>query len=218
VSSPTVASDSSLSAEPQEIRRYNLFERIVHWEVTITFIALMLSGMALAYPRLAWLSSLFGGGQTMRAAHPWIGIAFTVGVLAMLIVWAKPMLLERGDRQWVRRLRVYTREGHNGLDTGRFNAGQKGYFWFVVILSVLLLLTGLPLWHTSLLGTRWREWARLLHHACYLLMLAGFIVHVFMSTVFLPGTMSSMTTGKVTRRWAAWHHSRWYRDQTSEDQ
>jgi cytochrome b subunit of formate dehydrogenase len=32
-----------------------------------------------------------------------------------------------------------------------------------------------------------------------------------MSTVFLPGTMSSMTTGRVTRRWAAWHHPRWFR-------
>ena len=36
----------------ERIQRYNLFERIVHWTVAITFIALMLSGLALAYPRL----------------------------------------------------------------------------------------------------------------------------------------------------------------------
>jgi formate dehydrogenase subunit gamma len=217
LSAPSVASDSSVSAGPGEIRRYNLFERIVHWEVTITFIALMLSGMALAYARLAWLSALFGGGQTMRASHPWIGVAFTVGVLAMFVVWVKSMLPEQGDLQWLRRLRSYIRDGHTGLDTGRFNAGQKGYFWTVLVLSVVLFLTGLLLWVTSLLDARWREWARLIHQASYLLMLAGFIIHVYMSTVFLPGTMSSMTTGKVTRRWAAWHHPRWYRQQTSED-
>jgi formate dehydrogenase subunit gamma len=218
VSAPIVAKEDTLPAEPLEVPRYNLFERIVHWEVTITFVALMLSGMALAYPRLAWLSALLGGGQTMRASHPWIGIAFTVGVLAMLIIWVKPMLIERGDREWVRRLRVYTRDGHNGLDTGRFNAGQKGYFWFVVVFSVVLFLTGLPLWFPSLLGASGRQWARLLHHISYLLMVAGFIIHVYMSTTFLPGTMSAMTTGKVTRRWAAWHHPRWYREQASVDE
>jgi formate dehydrogenase subunit gamma len=217
VSAQSVDSDSSVAAEPQVIQRYNLFERIVHWEVTITFIALMLSGMSLAYARLAWLSVLFGGGQTMRASHPWIGVAFTVGVVAMFVVWLKSMLPERGDMQWLRRLRAYIRDGHTGLDAGRFNAGQKGYFWTVVFFSVVLFLTGLPLWVTTLLDARWREWARLFHQASYLVMLAGFIIHVYMSTVFLPGTMSSMTTGKVSRRWAAWHHPRWYRKQASKD-
>ena len=37
----------------------------MHWTVAITFIALMLSGLALGYPRLYWLSGLFGGGQTI---------------------------------------------------------------------------------------------------------------------------------------------------------
>jgi formate dehydrogenase subunit gamma len=217
MSAPSITRQTNASTEPEEIQRYNLFERIVHWEVTITFVALMLSGMALAYARLAWLSALFGGGQTMRASHPWIGVAFTIGLVAMFVVWVKPMLAERGDRQWLRNLRSYIRDGHTGLDTGRFNAGQKGYFWSVVILGVLLFLTGLPLWVTTLLGPRWREWARLIHQACYLLMLAGVIIHVYMSTVFLPGTMSSMTTGKVTRRWAAWHHPRWYRAKESKD-
>jgi len=202
---------------PGEIRRYNMFERVMHWEVAITFIALMLSGMALAYPRLAWLSGLFGGGQTMRAAHPWIGVAFTVGVVAMFVVWVRHMLPERTDLQWFRRLGMYLREGHNGLDIGRYNAGQKGYFWSVVFLGVVLVLTGLPLWFTSLLDAHWRQWARLIHHACFLMMVAGFIVHVYMSAVFLPGTMSSMTTGKVTRRWAAWHYPRWYRTKASKD-
>lgn len=198
--------------EPAVISRYNLFERIVHWEVAITFIALMLSGMALAYPRLAWLSGLFGGGQTMRAAHPWIGVAFTVGVLAMVVVWARDMLFGRGDGMWVRRLGRYSREGHAGVDVGRFNAGQKGYFWVVVALAVILFLTGLPLWYPSLTTAGWRQWARLIHHTAYLVSVGGFIIHVYMSTVMLPGTMSAMTSGTVTRRWAAWHHPRWFRE------
>ena len=204
---------SLLIPEPQEITRYSLIDRIVHWEVAITFIALMLSGMALAYPRLAWLSGLFGGGQTMRAAHPWIGVAFSVGVLAMLVLWVGDMRFRRGDGQWLRRMGRYSREGHTGLDVGRFNAGQKGYYWGVIVMSLLLLLTGIPLWYPWMLSTGWNQSARLVHHVAYLVMVAGFIIHVYMSTALLPGTMTAMTTGKVTRRWAAWHHPRWFREQ-----
>jgi formate dehydrogenase subunit gamma len=209
-----VATERAVAVEePAEIRRYSLWERLLHWEVAVTFVALMLSGMALAYPRLAWLSGLFGGGQTMRASHPWIGVAFTVGIVAMLLLWARDMRVERTDRIWVRRLRTYIREGHSGVDVGRFNAGQKGYFWFSVVFGIVLFVSGLPLWFPSIASAGWREAARLVHHASYLLMVAGFIIHVYMSTVLLPGTMSAMTTGRVTRRWAAWHHPRWYREQ-----
>jgi formate dehydrogenase subunit gamma len=207
---------SVLIPEPQEITRYSLIDRIVHWEVAITFIALLLSGMALAYPRLAWLSGLFGGGQTMRAAHPWIGVAFSVGVVAMLVLWARDMRFRRGDGAWMRKVGQYAREGHSGLDVGRYNAGQKTYYWVVIVASLILLLTGIPLWYPSLLSAGWNQWARLVHHAAYLVMVAGFIIHVYMSTALLPGTMTAMTTGKVSRRWAAWHHPRWYREQVGK--
>jgi formate dehydrogenase subunit gamma len=214
----TATADSIVTVETERVvRRYGLFERIVHWEVAITFVALMLSGMALAYPRMAWLAQFFGGGQTMRAAHPWIGVAFSAGVLAMVVLWARDMVLRKEDREWTRRLRAYLREGHTGLDIDRFNAGQKGYFWAVVLLSLLLLLSGFPLWYPDWFSTGWREWGRLIHHAAYLLMVAGFIIHVYMSTALLPGTMSGMTTGNVTRRWAAWHHPRWFRQQVGDE-
>jgi formate dehydrogenase subunit gamma len=208
-------SRSLLVPEPVEVPRYNLLERLLHWEVAITFIALMLSGMALTYPRMAWLAQLFGGGQTMRAAHPWIGVAFSAGILGVVILWTRDMLFRRGDGEWVRRIGRYAREGHSGLDVGRFNAGQKAYYWVVVIFSLILLLSGIPLWFPWLLGTGWRESARLIHQAAYLVMVGGFIIHVYMSTALLPGTMTGMTTGKVSRRWAAWHHPRWFREQTS---
>ena len=124
----TVTASRAVTAEPAEpgdIPRYNLFERILHWEVAITFIALMLSGLALTYPRLAWLSGLFGGGQTMRASHPWIGLAFTVGVVAMLIAWARDMRFVRGDGQWARRVGQYARGGQNDEGTTTYETGQK---------------------------------------------------------------------------------------------
>lgn len=219
--SPPADGASVVRDERHRLLRYNAFERIVHWIVAITFIALMLSGLALAYPRMAWLSGLFGGGQTMRAAHPWIGVAFTIGVVVMLAMWARGMLLDAADRTWFRRLRQYATEGHAGVDSGRWNGGQKAYFWFAFLFTIVLLATGIPLWFQSIswLGIdEWslgiREWSRLIHNVSFLLMVGGFMIHVLLSAFLFPGTMDGMVSGEVSRGWAAWHHPRWFREQT----
>ncbi|MGH2817217.1 MAG: formate dehydrogenase subunit gamma [Actinomycetota bacterium] len=196
------------------IVRYTLADRILHWWVALTFIYLLLSGFALGYPRMTWLYDVLGGGQTVRFLHPWIGVAFTVGIVIMLFKWVRDMLFDDVDREWRRRLRVYAKEGHVDLDVGKYNAGQKGYYWFAVVTGALLLVTGLPLWLPDTLSSGWNQWARLLHHVLFLLTVGGFIIHVYMSTTMFPGTFGAMTSGKVERRWAAFHHPRWFRKES----
>src|SRR3990170_7206550 len=98
-------------AEQRWIVRYSLFDRVLHWWVALTFIYLMLSGLALGYPRMAFLYDLLGGGQTVRFLHPWIGVAFVIGAAIHLIKWVKDMLFDRDDREWTRKIRSYAREG-----------------------------------------------------------------------------------------------------------
>lgn len=198
--------------EPAEIRRYTLFERILHWFTALTFIYLLLSGFALAYPRMAWLYNVLGGGQTVRWLHPVVGVAFTAAAVVMLLVWSREMLPTKTDRAWVRNLGAYVKTGHTGLDIGKYNAGQKGYFWFAVVTAILKLLTGIPLWFPDMASLGFLQVMRVSHHVLFLLALAGFIVHVYMSTAMLPGTMASMTSGRVTRAWAAHHHPAWFRE------
>jgi formate dehydrogenase subunit gamma len=200
----------------KEVERYSLFERIVHWVVGVTFLYLLLSGMALAYPRMAWLANGLGGGQTMRAAHPWVGVVFSAGLGVMVFMWAGAMRFVKDDREWVRRLKQYRHTGHTGLDTGRYNAGQKGYYWVVLAFGAVLLITGIPLWFPWMAGAGVRQAARIIHNLAYLVMLAGFMIHVYMSTVMFPGTVSGMTSGKVSRRWASWHHPRWLREKDGQ--
>jgi formate dehydrogenase subunit gamma len=201
-----------VTAEEARIERYSLFDRLLHWFIALTFIYLLLSGLALGYPRMAWLFDILGGGQTVRFLHPWVGAAFTLGILVMLVAWLRSMRFKPVDREWTRHLRTYTREGHVDLDIDKYNAGQKGYYWFSIVTGLLLLITGIPLWFPSLMSGGWEQVARLVHHVLFLLSFAGFIIHVYMSTAMLPGTFSSMTTGTVSRRWAAWHHPAWFRE------
>jgi formate dehydrogenase subunit gamma len=165
---------------------------------------------------MAWLYDFLGGGQTVRYLHPIVGVVFSVGVVLMLILWMRDMVFNAKDREWTRDLRSYVREGHSSVDVERFNAGQKGYFWFAFLTGVLLLISGLPLWFPTLMTAGWNQAARLLHHVLFLLTLGGFIIHVYMSTMMLPGTVPGMTTGRVTRAWAAWHHPNWFRKQEAD--
>ncbi len=208
----TTATTTRTQSEGGEITRYGFFERIVHWFVALTFVALLVSGLALAYPRMAWLATVFGGGQTMRWLHPVIGVGFSVGLCLMLALWVKDCLFTTVDWEWFRRLGQYLREGHAGLDVGKYNGGQKGYFWWSIVTGLALLATGIPLWFPLGVGSGFLRAMRISHHLFFLLALAGFIIHVYLSTAAFPGTMAAMTSGKVTRAWAAWHHSRWFRE------
>jgi formate dehydrogenase subunit gamma len=212
----TVSEPLASQTATGELERYSFFERLLHWWVAITFVALMLSGFALGYPRMAFLAGLFGGGQTMRFLHPWIGAGFLAGVVVMFVAWLTEMRFEPTDRAWVQKLRTYAGSGHSGLDTGRYNAGQKGYFWFSVVFALVLFLTGLPLWFPWMAGAGINRAARVVHHTAFLLTVGGFILHVYLSAIMFPGTISAMTTGRVSRAWAAWHHPRWFREREAE--
>lgn len=138
--------------EEAQIERYSLFDRLLHWFVTLTFVYLLLSGLAIGYPRMAWLFDILGGGQIVRSMHPWMGAAFTLGIVVMLFAWTRSMRFEPVDREWGRNLGRYAREGHVDLDVSKYNAGQKGYYWYAIVTGLLLLLTGIPLRFPSLMA------------------------------------------------------------------
>jgi formate dehydrogenase subunit gamma len=56
-----------------------------------------------------------------------------------------------------------------------------------------------------------------LHDIAALVMLAGFIVHLYEGTAAQPGTFQAMTRGIVEKRWAWTHHPAWYRRATGRD-
>ena len=64
-----------------------------------------------------------------------------------------------------------------------------------------------------------RSWpiGYVLHDIAALVMLVGFIVHIYEGTAAQPGTFHSMTRGTVEKRWAWTHHPAWYRHATGRD-
>ena len=197
------------------LTRFTFFERILHWVVGVTFVLLLATGLAFAYPALFWLTALLGGGPSARALHPWVGMLFAAGMGAMLVIWFRDMFLSDTDRRWLRAIRHYaTRDTANVPPAGKYNAGQKMFFWVQGALAIVFVASGAALWFPGAFGSALLQWMRLAH---YLATLGGglfLIVHVYLGTVAYPGTARAMIDGTVTERWARHHHPRWHEEQT----
>jgi len=206
------AAQARASARPSFIQRFNFVEIVVHWLTVGAFIVELGTGLAFSYPRLYWLTTLFGGGQTSREIHPWAGIAFSVGIVLMAALWVRDMLPERSDGAWFRGMKEYVTLSGKEADVGRFNPGQKLFYGIMFIATAALFATGLFIWQVSWAGADIRSWMRFFHSMATVLALGMFLIHGYMGTAMYPGTFGGMLHGKVTRGWAMMHHSRWYRE------
>ena len=197
------------------LHRFTYFERLVHWVVGASFVALLLTGLALSYPTLYWLTVLVGGGPAARVLHPWIGVVFGVGMVFMLVLWVREMGLDQQDWKWLGAVRDYaTHRDDKVPPAGKYNAGQKIFFWTQGVLGVVFVVTGVCLWMPDQFGRSVLALSRLFHYAAALGGGLFLVLHVYLGTIAYPGTARGMIDGKVTRRWAALHHPRWHREQS----
>ena len=204
-----------------ELRRFTLAQRLTHWVVGLSFALLLATGFAFSYPSLFWMTMFVGGGASARVLHPWIGLTFSAGLGWMFVLWVREMFLDDNDRRWLLAIKHYARHETDKVPpTGKYNGGQKLFFWTQSVLGVVLLLSGVSLWRPDgLLGlgpfaSGLLQTMRLLH---YLAALGGglfLIIHVYLGIVAYPGTARGMIDGKVSRRWARLHHPLWHDEQT----
>ena len=196
------------------ILRYTFAERVVHWVAGLSYVYLLLTGLAFWSPYLFWLADLVGGPPTARFWHPWAGLVFVAAVVWMYRLWRQDMRTTPPDREWAKHVDDYVRNHDEDLPPiGRFNIGQKQFFWLMLFGGIALLLSGLVLWLVNDIPWSWR-WLRytavLVHAVAALLTIGGFIIHVYMGTAMVRGGFTSIIRGEVSAAWARTHHRLWY--------
>jgi formate dehydrogenase subunit gamma len=198
------------------ILRYTFHERATHWVAAISYIYLLLTGLAFWSPWLFWIAMLLGGGQISRTLHPWAGLIFTAAVLYMAVLWARQMRITETDKAWWRSLREYiTNHDERMPPAGRYNAGQKLLFWGFFYCALLLLASGVILWFTEQVPWNLRDLryaAVLVHPIAALLTIALFMLHVYMSVFAERGAFGSMIHGDVSENFARRYHPGWYQE------
>jgi formate dehydrogenase subunit gamma len=203
----------------RKIERFTPLERAAHWTNAITFVALAVSGLVIAFGQYFLLpvmgSALFGWlAYALKNIHNFAGPLFAVSLIIVFVTFIKDNMPSKEDITWL--LKGGGMFSGQEVPSHRFNAGEKVVFWFGVLgLGVIVVASGLVL--DKLIpgliyerGTM--QIANMIHGVATVLMMAMFMGHIYMGTVGMQGAYSAMRTGYVDETWAKEHHELWYND------
>jgi formate dehydrogenase subunit gamma len=197
-----------------EIVRHRRATRLIHWSVALTFFLALVSGMPIWTPLFGWMAALVGGLEVARIIHPYTGSLFFVASVVQFFHWLGDMRFRSDERGWwkISKMASYMRwEDDPASEGGKYNPGQKLFFYAVCLGALGLLVSGLVMWFPLYFPRIVRELAILLHDITFIFFLVGIAFHIYLGTAAEPGTFRSMTRGTVTRAWARLHHPGWFR-------
>jgi formate dehydrogenase subunit gamma len=198
------------------VSRYTAGARVNHWITAGSLILLALSGFALFHPSLYFLTNLFGGGQWTRILHPFIGVVLVISFLGLFFRFVRYNLPSSGDGSWIANLGSVIGGHEERLpEAGRYNAGQKLYFWGMTLTIAALVTSGVVIWDVYFASSFTIEQKRLaavVHAVAAVAAVMLWIVHAY-AAIWVKGTIRAMMRGSVTGGWAWRHHRKWLRQE-----
>lgn len=203
----------------RKIERFTYFERAAHWVNAAAFVILAVSGIVMAFGKffmLPWMGDALFGKLTwfLKTTHNFVGPAFAVSLLVVLITFAKDNVWRRYDWTWLRKGGGLLRPEH--VSSGRFNAGEKFMYWAgMLVLGVIVVISGLFLDRVvpGFVYTRGdMQIAHMFHAVSVTLMTCMLLGHIYLGTIGMKGAYQAMKTGYVDETWAREHHDIWYDD------
>jgi len=199
------------------IQRFTPFERYVHWVVAISFSILGVTGLiimlgkylllpVIGYTLFAWLT------QLSKHLHNFAGPVFVVSLLMFIVMFLKDNLPRLHDIGWLLKAGGMISGQH--VPSGKFNAGEKLWFWGgVVFLSLIVSASGLVLDFPNFDQARAvMIEANLVHAVAAGLVMAISLGHIYLGSLGLEGAYDAMRHGYVDEAWAKEHHEYWYND------
>lgn len=202
-----------MSSKGKMILRTKFIDRACHWTVVICFFLVSLSGIALFFPTLQWLTETFGTPQMGRILHPFFGLIIFAALTFMFFRFVRHNIPEKEDIPWVKGIvEVLKGNEHKVARVGKYNAGQKMMFWSIMSLTMLLLVTGLIIWRpyfAQFFPIVVVRWSLLIHATAAIVLIHAILIHMYMA-FWVKGSIKGMIEGKVSERWAKKHHPRWF--------
>ncbi len=174
-----------------KIYYFSLFARIIHWLAAFSFSLLVITGL------LVILGKMFGGGAVIRngrSVHILAAILFSISAIPMFLMWLKNMLPVLYDIKWMFIMGGYLSKEVKPVPAGKFNAGQKMWFWLATLGGAVMAVTGYVLF--SFQGNiDTLRLAVIIHNFLGAAMMAMFFVHMYMSIAAIKGSLASMISG-----------------------
>jgi formate dehydrogenase subunit gamma len=201
------------------IERFTSFERMVHWTMAISFLLLAVSGLVILFGKYILLPvfghTLFGWlSWLLKNIHNFAGPVFAVSIVIGFITFVKDNFPSPSDLKWLSNFGGLFGGGH--ASAGRFNAGEKGWFWIgLTVLGLVMTASGfiLDMLVPNFEYTRGNmQVTEIIHVIGAVLFIAMSIGHIYMGTIGMEGAYEAMRTGYVDDAWAKEHHDEWYAD------
>ena len=186
------------------VRRFNTRERFFHWATMLVFLVVMVSG----------IGQVLGGTSShhLGPLHGNLGVVLLIIFVINIITWFKDSLFRNYDWIWLKSMGGYVSRNNVHLPAGRFNAGQKIYYWLILGSFIALLVSAILMEQNGhgphTLATRQSMmWS--IHGLVGCFATTMVIGHAYLSILANPQTAKVLWNGFVSRSYAEEHHSRW---------
>ena len=183
------------------IHWWALGERLVHWVVVLSFVVLLVTGIELYLAGPGLPSPLTRLMRRWHAAEP-----FMVAGTLLFLMWFHDALPRRHDVRWLAHFGGYLGYAEV-LPAGRFNAGQKLWFWLETLAGCIMAVTG---WELQYRYTRFDDgYLTLLaiHLGAAALFVAVLAIHFYLAVIAVRGALGGMIHGRIGRQGALRYHS-----------
>ena len=197
----------------RKVLRWAVSDRVLHWYTAVLFIILAITGLSLLWGRSVLIPILGKEGFAAWAGiakpiHDYLALAFTAGLIVMVLKWAHHNIPAAYDREWFKQAGGYFSGSHP--PAGFANAGEKVYFWVLVIGGTALVVSGFYLLFPNFGFERSAmQTANIVHGVSSLILTTAVIAHIYLGTLGSEGALEGMVTGEVDEGWARQHHSVW---------
>jgi formate dehydrogenase subunit gamma len=213
------------SHEGKQYYVFSLFMRIIHWIAALGFVLIIPTGLMMVFAKY------LGGGELVlyaRYLHSIGTVLFAVSLLPMLLVWFIPMLPTFDDVKWAMIMGGYLSKKKREIPAGKFNAGQKLWFWVAMLGGLVMIATGALMYFQNIdmallkqINMDQIEKLRLsaiIHNFLGIAIAALFITHLYMSLFAIKGALRSMINGRKSEDELKHLHSTYYKKLTKKEQ
>lgn len=220
-----IVGPKTFSHDHGKVYAFNKIERITHAVAAVAWVILVPTGLIMMF------GAEFGGGAFVtfcKNLHGIATIAFAIVLPYMFLKWVIRMLPVAYDARWALILGGYLSKKKRPIPAGKFNLGQKAWFWvctaggFVMIVSgaAMYFLDGtIPGANGAVFGMSQIEFLRLsaiIHNILGAAVAVFLLVHIYMAVFCIKGAIHAIINGYKEEEEVYILHHYWYQELLSK--